>query len=86
MIVGVGTDLCRISRIERIVRRWEERFERRIFTAGEIGYCRERPHPEVHFAGRFAAKEAVFKALGTGLSRGVRWKEVEVIRLRGQAP
>lgn len=86
MMVGLGTDLCRVSRIERALRRWGKRFERRVFTPGEIGYCRERRRPEVHFASRFAAKEAVFKALGTGVARGVRWKEVEVVRQSGQAP
>jgi holo-[acyl-carrier protein] synthase len=83
MIVGVGTDLCQVSRIGRALERWGERFEKKVFTPGEIAYCRARKEFATHFAARFAAKEAAYKALGTGISMGVRWKDVEVVRSDG---
>ncbi len=85
-VKGVGVDLAVIARIKQVVERWDERFLRRVFTDGEIAYCRGRRDPIQHFAARFAAKEATLKALGTGLSMGVRWRELEVRRERGQAP
>jgi len=86
LIIGVGTDLCQVSRIERAFFRWGERFERRIFTPVEIKYCRDQANASVHFAARFAAKEALFKALGTGLSLGIRWRDAGVYRPRGSRP
>ena len=86
MILGLGTDLCRVSRIEQSLEQYGKRFEKRVFTPGEIDYCRRRSESAVHFAARFAAKEAAYKALGTGLSMGVRWKDVEVTRLPGKRP
>ena len=83
---GIGVDLAQIARMRRAVERWDERFLRRVFTDAEIAYCRERRDPVPHFAARFAAKEAALKALGTGLALGIRWREVEVRRERGQAP
>jgi holo-[acyl-carrier protein] synthase len=66
--------------------RWQDRFVGRVFTDDEIAYCRARRDPAPHFAARFAAKEAGFKALGTGLQMGVRWRELEVCREREEAP
>ena len=77
-----GVDIIEIARVERVANRYGERFFRRIYTQGEIAYCRGRA-PQL--ASRFAAKEAVMKALGTGV-RGIRWKDIEVTRNRGQAP
>lgn len=77
-----GVDIVEIARIKRVYKRYGERFLRRIYTEGEIAYCRGRA-PQL--ASRFAAKEAVMKALGTGI-RGVRWRDIEVVRRRGQAP
>jgi holo-[acyl-carrier protein] synthase len=85
-VKGIGVDLALIPRVREIVQRWDERFLRRIFTDDEIAYCRRRRDPIPHFAARFAAKEATLKALGTGLSMGVSWREMEVRRERGQAP
>src|SRR5262245_43731109 len=85
-VKGVGVDLALISRVRDIVARWDERFLRRVFTDGEIAYCRGRRDPIQHYAARFAAKGATLKALGSGLSMGVRWQELEVRRERGQAP
>ena len=84
-IIGLGLDATDIPRIERTIARFGDRFIRRIFTDGEIAYCTRRRNPAPHFAGRFAAKEAAMKALGTGHSRGVLWKEIEVVR-RGGPP
>ena len=85
-IRGIGVDLAKIDRVRRIVARWQDRFIRRVFTEGEIAYCQRHHDPVPHFAARFAAKEAALKALGTGLSMGVSWRELEVRRERGQAP
>ena len=85
-VKGIGVDLAQISRLRRVVERWSDRFLRRVFTEAEIAYCRGRRDPIPHLAARFAAKEATLKALGTGLSMGVNWRELEVRRERGQAP
>ena len=85
-IVGIGTDLAVIARMRHMVARWDDRFLRRVFTEGEIAYCRRRRDPIPHFAARFAAKEATLKAIGTGLAMGIRWQELEVRRERGGAP
>ena len=77
-----GVDIIEISRIGRVLEQYGQRFLRRIFTPGEIEYCRERPP---NLAARFAAKEATMKALGTGV-RGVGWKDIEVIRASSGAP
>jgi holo-[acyl-carrier protein] synthase len=73
----VGVDLVDVARMERLLRR--EHAAERLLTAGEIAYCRARPAVAQHAAARFAAKEAVLKAFGTGLSGGLRWTDVEVI-------
>ena len=85
-VCGVGVDLVKIPRMREVIARWDERFLRRVFTEQEIAYCRARRDPVPHFAARFAAKEAGMKALGTGLRLGVKWRELEVRRERGQAP
>ena len=82
MALIVGVDIIEIPRVERVYARYRERFLRRIYTEREIAYCRGRA-PQL--ASRFAAKEAAMKALGTGV-RGIRWRDVEVVRGRGQAP
>jgi holo-[acyl-carrier protein] synthase len=83
---GIGIDLVQIPRMRRVIERWQDRFLGRVFTEREIAYCLARRDPVPHFAARFAAKEAALKALGTGLRLGVRWRELEVRRERGQAP
>jgi len=83
---GIGVDLVHLPRMRNVIERWQERFLRRVFTDGEIAYCRARRDPTQHFAVRFAAKEAGLKALGTGLRLGISWRELEVRRERGQAP
>lgn len=84
-IIGLGLDATDISRIADTIERYGDRFLRRIFTEAEIAYSTRRRVPAIHFAGRFAAKEAAMKALGTGHSRGVLWRDVEVVR-RGGPP
>jgi holo-[acyl-carrier protein] synthase len=83
---GIGIDLVKIPRMRDVIERWQDRFLHRVFTEGEIAYCRARRDPVPHFAARFAAKEAALKALGTGLRFGIRWRELEVRRERGEAP
>jgi holo-[acyl-carrier protein] synthase len=82
-IIGLGLDATEIDRIAATIERYGDRFLRRIFTDGEIAYCARRRVPAIHFAGRFAAKEAGMKALGTGHSQNVLWRDVEVIRHGG---
>jgi holo-[acyl-carrier protein] synthase len=86
MIVGLGTDLIEIARIQRSVERYGESFLHRVYTPGEIAYCQAKKNSAESFAARFAAKEAGAKAIGTGISRGVSWKEFEVRRRPGQRP
>ena len=87
MLAGTGTDLIEIARIRETIARHGERFLRKIYTEGEIRYCRARnKNAAESFAARFAAKEAAAKALGTGIARGVGWREIEVVRLPGQRP
>jgi holo-[acyl-carrier protein] synthase len=85
MIVGSGIDVVEISRIERVLERTGGRFARRVFTRQEIAACEARRRPALHFAVRFAAKEAAMKALGTGWSQGVRWVDIETV-LDAQRP
>lgn len=80
MIAGIGIDVVDTDRFRAAMERQGERFLRRLFTAAERRYCESRKDPILHFAARFAAKEAVLKALGTGWSGGIRWTEVEVVR------
>jgi holo-[acyl-carrier protein] synthase len=87
MVLGLGTDLIEIARIEESIERHGERFLHKIFTGGEIAYCLQKKKSSAEsFAARFAAKEAGAKALGTGISRGVSWKELEVRREIGERP
>jgi holo-[acyl-carrier protein] synthase len=88
-IVGSGVDIIEVERVERALTRHLTgiRFRQRVFTENEIVYCESRGHPRYQsYAGRFAAKEALMKALGTGWNRHVGWGEIEVVRRRGDAP
>ncbi len=84
MIVGVGLDLCEVSRVAALLARWGERFAGKIFTAAEREYCRGRAHPAQHFAARFAAREAALKALA--VPSGLNWHELEVRSAAGGRP
>ena len=82
-IIGIGLDATDIPRIAETLKPYGDRFLHRIFTEREIAYCTRRRDPVPHLAGRFAAKEAAMKALGTGHSRGVLWKDIEIVRVGG---
>jgi holo-[acyl-carrier protein] synthase len=82
-IIGLGFDATDIPRVREVIARYGERFLRRVFTEGEIDYCMRQRDPVPSLAARFASKEATMKALGTGHSRGVLWKDIEVFRRFG---
>ena len=82
-IIGIGMDATDLPRVGDILKRYGDRFLHRVFAEGEIAYCTRRRDPVPHLAGRFAVKEAAMKALGTGHSRGVLWKDIEVVRAGG---
>ena len=82
-IMGLGLDATEIARIAEAIERYGDRFVRRVFTEGEIAYCRGKRDASSSFAARFAAKEAAMKALGTGHSQGVYWTGIEVVRRHG---
>ncbi len=86
MIVGSGVDLVEVARIQQSLERYGERFLNRVFTRAEQEYCLRKRAAAESFAARFAAKEATAKALGTGMSRGVNWLQIEVIREPGGKP
>jgi len=86
MIVGSGIDLVEIVRIQQSLERYGKRFLDRVFTPAEQAYCMRKRNAAESLAARFAAKEAAAKALGTGISRGVHWLEIEVIREPGGRP
>ncbi len=86
MILGIGVDVVEIARIERAVERYGERFLERVFSPGERDYSWSNEFPAPHLAARFAAKEAAMKVLGTGWARGVRWRDIELVRFEAQAP
>ena len=84
-MVSVGVDIVDVRRIAEAILRWGDKFVERVYTPGEIDYCQGRRHAAQHSAARFAVKEAAMKALGTGRSRGVLWRDIEVVR-RGGPP
>jgi holo-[acyl-carrier protein] synthase len=86
MIVGTGIDIAEVDRIEQTIARFGGRFKERVFTADEIRYCESKANKAERYAARFAAKEAGMKAIGTGWSRGVTWRDIEVRRLPGGRP
>lgn len=86
MIVGIGVDIAEPKRIEEAVGRHGQRFLDRVFTPNEIAYCERKANKWERYAARFAAKEAAFKALGTGWRRGVRWRDVEITNLPSGKP
>jgi len=85
-IIGIGTDITECLRIAQMIERHGELFITRVYTPGEIQYCQNRKQATQHFAGRWAAKEAVLKAVGTGWRRGISWRDVEIRNERGGKP
>src|SRR5436190_23903833 len=86
MITGLGIDIIQNDRIRASITRFGPRFLNRIYTETEIAYCSGCADPTIHYAARFAAKEAGFKALGTGWAAGVKWKDIEVLKLSSGKP
>jgi len=86
LIIGMGVDLAEVERIQAAIERYGETFLRRIYTQKERAYCEQFRNKYERYAGRFAAKEAAMKALGTGWSRGVRWVDLEVVREKSGRP
>src|SRR5690348_18385419 len=85
-VVGIGTDIVECLRIAQMIERHGELFITRVYTTHEIQYCQSRKQATQHFAGRWAAKEAVLKAVGTGWRRGISWRDVEILNTRGGKP
>lgn len=83
---GIGTDIIECERIQRMLDRHGDHFVRRVFTEQEIRYCSDRKSSDQHFAGRWAAKEAILKALGTGWIAGIAWTDVEILNEPGGRP
>ncbi len=83
---GMGVDVVKVERLMQSLERFGQRMEARLFTEGELAYCRRHRDPLPHLAARFAAKEAASKALGTGMSAGVAFRQIEVHQPGGQVP
>lgn len=86
MIVGLGLDIAEIDRIEAAITRYGAPFLERVYTSQEVAYCESHKNRFERYAGRFAAKEAAMKALGTGWRHGIRWRDIEVVRSPGGKP
>ena len=86
MIFGVGIDLVNIQRLETVLQRWGDRFVKRVYTEQEADFCFKRAYPASPLALRFAAKEAFSKAIGLGMRKGVRWRDIEVFHYAGGRP
>jgi len=78
-VAGTGVDLVEVARFRQVLEQWRERFTCRVFLKSERLYCESRPHPWMHYAVRFAVKEAVAKAFGTGISPELGWQDIEVV-------
>jgi holo-[acyl-carrier protein] synthase len=86
IIIGIGIDLVKSDRVKSAVEKWDKRFLNRIFTPAEQDYAFAHKIPYLHLAGRFAVKEAVLKALGTGWGGGIRWNEISVVNEPADGP
>lgn len=85
-ILGIGTDIIEVERIKNAILRHGSRFLETLFSEKERAYCDRFSHPSPHYAGRFAAKEAILKALGTGLQEGISWQDIEILNTPLGAP
>src|SRR5436853_897661 len=85
-VLGIGVDMVEVERIQHSLDRFGERFMKRVFTEGEIAYCVSMKFPARHFAARFATKEAVSKAFGTGIGHHMGWRDIEVRRKESGEP
>lgn len=85
-VIGIGTDIIECERIAQMIEKHDDVFLTRVFTVGEIEYCAPRKAAVQHYAGRWAAKEAVLKSLGTGWAKGIQWTDIEVCNQMGGKP
>ncbi|HBE72374.1 MAG TPA: holo-[acyl-carrier-protein] synthase [Planctomycetaceae bacterium] len=85
-VIGIGTDIIECERIDQMIEKHGQTFLTRVYTTDEIAYCKQRKAANQHYAGRWAAKEAVLKALGTGWAHGIQWTDVEVVNQVGGKP
>lgn len=85
-VIGIGTDITECLRIARMIERHGDLFINRVYTEEEIRYCQNRKQATQHYTGRWAAKEAILKALGTGWIRGISWRDIEVLNEPGGRP
>ncbi|NUQ66654.1 MAG: holo-ACP synthase [Pirellulales bacterium] len=85
-IIGIGTDITECLRIARMIERYGELFINRVYTSEEVRYCQNRKQSTQHYAGRWAAKEAILKALGTGWVQGISWRDIEIQNEPGGKP
>ena len=85
-VVGIGTDIVECLRIADMIEKHEDIFIRRVYTPWEIEYCSGRKSSTQHYAGRWAAKEAILKSIGTGWSNGIKWTDIEVVNAMGGKP
>lgn len=85
-VIGIGTDIVECLRVAKMIEKHEDLFIQRVYTPGEIEYCAARKSATQHYAGRWAAKEAILKAIGTGWSNGIQWTDIEVVNEMGGKP
>jgi holo-[acyl-carrier protein] synthase len=86
MIFGIGTDLVEVSRIEKILQKWGDKFLAKVYSQNEIDYCKKKAFPSIHYAARFAVKESFLKSLGIGLGMGVKLQDIEVVNNQQGSP
>ncbi|MCK4385327.1 MAG: holo-ACP synthase [candidate division Zixibacteria bacterium] len=86
MVDSLGIDIVEVKRVKKLMEKWGDRFLHRVFTPWEIAYCKSKSFPEQSFAARFAAKEAILKTIGTGLSGGIRWTSMEIVNDKNGRP
>jgi holo-[acyl-carrier protein] synthase len=85
-VIGIGIDMIETERIEHSLERFGSRFLQRVFTDGEVTYCQSMKFPARHFAARFAAKEALSKAFGTGIGKAMSWRDIDVCKKESGEP
>ena len=85
-VVGIGTDIVECSRIADMIEKHDDYFLSRVYTEWELEYCQGRKSAVQHFAGRWAAKEAILKSMGTGWAKGIKWTDIEIVNAMGGKP
>ena len=85
-IIGIGTDIVECLRVANMIEKHEDIFIQKVYTPGEIEYCGARKSATQHYAGRWAAKEAILKAIGTGWAKGIQWTDIEIVNHMGGKP